>query len=109
MDARATVPPPGRVVFVRTTMTPLVVEVSVEDRGAGIAPDVLARLFEPFFTTKSKGMGIGLTIVRGIVEAHDGTIQPCNNPHGGATFRLTLPLAPAGAGDHDTNTVAAAG
>jgi len=109
MDAMATIPPAGRVVFVRTTITPLVVEVSVEDRGAGIAPDVLARLFEPFFTTKSKGMGIGLTIVRGIVEAHGGTIQACNNPHGGATFRLMLPLAPAGAGDHDTDTVAAAG
>jgi len=105
----ATIPPAGRVVCVRTTTTPVVAEVSVEDRGAGIAPDAFARLFEPFFTTKSKGMGIGLTIARGIVEAHDGTIQACNNPHGGATFRLTLPLASAGARDHDPDTVAAAG
>jgi signal transduction histidine kinase len=78
------------------------VEVSVEDRGEGIAPDVAARLFDPFVTTKATGMGIGLTIVRGIVEAHGGTIRARNNAAGrGATFSFTLPLSQAGPGRDD--------
>ena len=50
-------------------------------------------VFEPFITTKPERIGIGLTIVRGIVEAHGGTINAHNNPEGGATFRFTLPAA----------------
>jgi signal transduction histidine kinase len=91
MDAMALTPAPDRRIVVRSTMTRHVAEVAVEDSGEGIVPDVLARLFDPFVTTKPKGMGIGLTIVRGIVEAHGGTIQAKNNPGGGATFWFTLP------------------
>jgi two-component system sensor kinase FixL len=78
-------------VIVKTTMTRHVAEVCVEDRGEGIADDVVARLFDPFVTTKPKGMGIGLAIVRGIVEAHGGTVQATNNPGGGDTIWFTLP------------------
>jgi C4-dicarboxylate-specific signal transduction histidine kinase len=48
-------------------------------------------LFTPFVTTKSKGLGIGLTIVRTIVEGHGGSIAAHNNSAGGATFTVTLP------------------
>lgn len=68
------------------------VVIEVEDRGAGIPPEVLSKLFEPFVSTKKKGMGIGLAICKSIIEAHQGTIEALNKPRGGAVFRVTLPL-----------------
>lgn len=69
------------------------VYVEVSDTGPGIAPDVQARLFEPFFTTKevNEGTGIGLSVCRGIVEAHDGCIEVESAPGKGARFTVTLP------------------
>jgi two-component system, LuxR family, sensor kinase FixL len=72
-------------------VAPALVEVAVADTGPGLAPDTRARLFEPFFTTKSAGLGVGLSISRGIVEAHGGVMSAENNEDGGATFRFTLP------------------
>jgi two-component system, LuxR family, sensor kinase FixL len=68
------------------------VEVAVADTGAGVQPQVLARLFQPFTTTKQEGVGIGLALSRRIVEAHGGTIVGENRPEGGATFRFVLPI-----------------
>ena len=68
------------------------VEVAVEDLGPGIPPDRLPRLFDSFFTTKTHGMGLGLSIVRSIVEAHGGRIWAENNSSGGACFRFALPV-----------------
>ncbi len=96
IDAMATTPPPQRRVVISVARHGHAVELSVQDRGQGIAPDVLARLFDAFVTTKPKGMGIGLAIVRGIVEAHGGRIRATNNRGGGATFWLTLPAAASG-------------
>ncbi|KQV71733.1 hypothetical protein ASC90_27530 [Rhizobium sp. Root1220] len=68
------------------------VALEVADTGPGIRPDMQDRLFDAFFTTKSHGMGMGLSICRSIVEAHDGTIEAFNNELGGATFRIALPV-----------------
>jgi C4-dicarboxylate-specific signal transduction histidine kinase len=70
-----------------------VVEISVTDNGPGLQPEILARLFEPFVTTKEAGMGLGLSISKSIIEAHDGRLWAENLPHGGAAFHFTLPLA----------------
>jgi C4-dicarboxylate-specific signal transduction histidine kinase len=69
------------------------VEVSVVDRGPGIAPDNMARLFEAFFTTKTNGLGMGLNICRTIIESHGGRLEAAANPGGGMRFFFTLPVA----------------
>jgi two-component system, LuxR family, sensor kinase FixL len=67
--------------------------VSVRDHGAGILPEARERLFEQFFTTKDDGLGMGLAIVRSIIETHGGRISAENVNDGGARFRFSLPLA----------------
>jgi two-component system sensor kinase FixL len=67
------------------------IEVEVADTGHGIADDIAANLFKPFVTSKANGMGIGLSISKRIIEAHEGTIRVERNADGGATFRFTLP------------------
>jgi PAS domain S-box-containing protein len=66
------------------------IEVAVEDSGSGISPDELPRIFDAFFTTKREGMGLGLSIAKSIIQAHQGRIWAENNPARGATFRFTL-------------------
>jgi two-component system sensor kinase FixL len=68
-------------------------EIIVSDSGPGIPDPVRARMFEPFFTTKGDGMGMGLSISRSIVEAHDGRIWVASNQSGGTDFHFTLPTA----------------
>ncbi|SDR63376.1 PAS domain S-box-containing protein [Rhizobiales bacterium GAS113] len=65
--------------------------ISIADRGRGIKADMLDRLFKPFVTTKSRGLGLGLSICRSIVEAHGGRMWAINNPERGATFCVALP------------------
>jgi len=71
------------------------VAVDVEDSGPGVDPKVRDRLFESFYTTKDSGVGIGLSICRSIVEAHEGSIELESSPHLGARFGVRLPLAPS--------------
>ena len=66
---------------------------SVRDYGVGIPAEALERVFEQFFTTKPKGLGIGLAIVRSIVQSHGGTIVAENVDGGGARFYFTLPAS----------------
>jgi signal transduction histidine kinase len=93
MDAMGQTPGERKQIRVRTAIAGDHVEVSVSDRGPGLPQSLDGRLFEPFVTTKEHGLGIGLSIVRGIVEAHGGTIQARNVPEGGAEFRFTVPIA----------------
>ena len=65
---------------------------SVSDRGPGIPEDKLKEIFDPFFTSKAEGMGMGLSIARTIIEAHHGQIWAKNRDHGGASFRIKIPL-----------------
>ena len=76
------------------------VEVSVSDTGAGLAPEVARHLFQPFVTTKRKGMGLGLSICRTIVEAHGGKIWVEDRRGGGTVFRFTLRTADVEEADH---------
>lgn len=68
------------------------IRVDVTDTGGGLAGNVEEDFFEPFATTKEKGMGVGLSISRSIIEAHYGRIWAKPNPRGGAVFSFTLPL-----------------
>ena len=71
------------------------VRLSVRDHGTGIRTEVHEHLFDQFFTTKEQGLGIGLAIVRSIVEAHGGKIDAENVADGGARFYFTLPVSEA--------------
>lgn len=74
------------------------VKVAVTDSGKGVPPELLEKVFDPFFTTKSagEGSGLGLHIVRRIVEGHGGSMHLSNSASGGARFEVILPLGGAG-------------
>ena len=69
------------------------IRTTVFDNGPGIDPSILKRLFAPFQTNKERGMGIGLSISRSIIEAHGGSLWGENTPAGGAAFGFEIPVA----------------
>lgn len=69
--------------------------VVVSDTGPGLPKEIAAQLFQPFMTTKQKGMGLGLSISKSIIEAHGGRLWATPNPDGGVTFTFTVPFARA--------------
>ena len=79
-------------ITVRTEMAQGMVRLSVSDNGAGFPDQVRARAFEPYVTTKPKGTGLGLPIVKKIIEEHSGTIQIENILPHGARISITLPI-----------------
>ena len=83
--------PPGGAVTVKTRPVDGSVEISVIDRGAGIAPQDLESIFNPFFTTKKEGLGLGLAIVSKIVDLHGGKMAVESEPGKGSVFRVYLP------------------
>jgi nitrogen fixation/metabolism regulation signal transduction histidine kinase len=68
------------------------VALTICDNGHGFPDHLMARLFEPYATTKPKGTGLGLPIVKKIVEEHQGSIRVENKPEGGARISVSLPI-----------------
>ena len=66
--------------------------ISISDTGEGIPKDRLERIFEPLFTTKAKGIGLGLALVKTLVEGHGGTIEVISEVGKGSTFIVSLPF-----------------
>ena len=95
--------PDGGSVTVRTSPSPSDpesrVRLEITDTGNGIPPEIQNQIFDPFFSTKSdtKGVGLGLAVVYGIVRRHEGTITVRSTPGMGSTFTIELPREPVSA------------
>jgi signal transduction histidine kinase len=92
---------------IRVRVQPLandLVQIQIEDNGAGIPKENLSVIFEPFFTTKpvGDGTGLGLSVSYGIVNAHGGTIEVDSEVGKGTTFTLTLPVHKTTADEADS-------
>jgi signal transduction histidine kinase len=66
-------------------------EITIDDQGPGIAPDMMETLFEPFSTSRITGTGLGLSIARSAIDSHRGEILVSNREGGGARFTILLP------------------
>jgi len=64
----------------------------IEDSGPGVDPEKKSQIFQPFYSSRVRGMGLGLSIVKGIVDAHDGLVYECGQPGEGARFVILLPI-----------------
>ena len=84
--------PNGGTITIKTGLDRDAVTVSFEDQGVGIPDDLLERIWNPFFTTKEKGTGLGLGVVKKVVELHGGRVHISNRPAGGANVTITLPI-----------------
>jgi signal transduction histidine kinase len=85
------------------------VRVSIEDTGSGIDPANKDRIFQPLFTTKARGMGMGLSICRSIIESHDGRIWVSAGASRGSIFQFELPICAPGANPTAPNAANARG
>jgi two-component system sensor histidine kinase TtrS len=94
IEAMADSPPENRRLTLRSRLRDGGrVELEVQDTGPGLSPEVADKLFEPFVTTKPQGMGLGLSISKGIVENHGGRLRVDSRPGEGACFRFSLLLS----------------
>lgn len=92
VEAMSTVDDLSRRLQISTSMIPdNNVTVTVRDSGPILKKECIERFFEAFYSTKASGMGIGLSICRSIVEAHDGRLWATRNPDGGASLHIALP------------------
>ena len=88
--------PDGGQIILQVQAKPDVLEVIIADQGGGVPQEILGKVWDPFFTTKDKGTGLGLGIVKNIVDAHGGDIFIENASAGGARFIIHLPLQQKG-------------
>ncbi len=84
--------PEGGRLIIRSIARDKAIEVQFTDTGVGIPEEVQAKIFDPLFTTKAKGVGLGLTVSKSIVERHGGTIEVGSEVGRGTTFTITLPV-----------------
>jgi signal transduction histidine kinase len=94
MDTMEGAKPPQRRLTLQTRNVEHQLLLVVADTGCGIAESVRPTIFDSFYTTKKDGLGMGLAIVRAIVEAHHGTVTVTSQPGQGSTFTVSLPLQP---------------
>jgi PAS domain S-box-containing protein len=92
LNAVQAMPRGGRIVLEAQAVDGAV-EITIADSGPGIADDHLPRIFEPFFTTKATGTGLGLAVVKRIVDGHGGDVQVESRPGEGTRVRLRFPLS----------------
>lgn len=94
-NARLALPEGGGLIHVASGMAGNAVRVAVRDNGCGMAAETVGRIFDPFFTTRDvgKGMGLGLTVSRDILNAHGGRIEVDTSLGAGTTFTIYLPVA----------------
>jgi C4-dicarboxylate-specific signal transduction histidine kinase len=93
LEAMEDTPLAERAITVRSRVDGETAAVIVEDNGAGLDPDCIARMFDSFYTTKPGGIGVGLAISRSIIEAHGGSIWAAPGASRGAVVGFKLPLA----------------
>jgi two-component system sensor histidine kinase HydH len=84
--------PAGGTIDVGISADDHIVTINVDDQGQGIDDRVLEKIWDPFFTTKEMGTGLGLGIVKNIIESHGGSIQILNREEGGARVTVELPV-----------------
>ena len=84
--------PNGGTIDVAINANDKFVAIDFEDEGQGIADEVLEKIWDPFFTTKEMGTGLGLGVVKNIIESHGGSIQILNKSQGGACVTVELPV-----------------
>lgn len=85
--------PGGGTLKIATETLPDWARIEVADSGPGIPRDVLEKIFAPFFTTKARGTGLGLAVVKKVIDRHRGKVEVASEVGKGTTFKLYLPLA----------------
>ncbi|MFQ5589123.1 MAG: sensor histidine kinase, partial [Nitrospiria bacterium] len=80
-------------ITIRTNAKREHIEIIIEDTGIGISNEQIKKMFKPFFTTKPKGLGVGLSLAKRIIERHGGTIQVASKKNKGTTVTMTIPVS----------------
>ncbi len=91
-NARDAMPPEGGEIKIITRKSGNMCQILIKDNACGMTEETLSHLFEPLFTTKLKGIGLGLPIVKEIIDAHQGKITVTSTKNVGTTFKIELPL-----------------